>query len=263
MKCEALSSNEAHGITYTEIFDLAMLQRAHNAVGSRLAKVSREMKEQVVSRLREAPAGKGHMQVVSYCKNHRMPLLTTNFDLSLEKVFEGAPHTASPGNRRYYPWNTYYAPNEHKRPLSSFGIWHIHGSIEYPDSLRLGLNDYVGAMERIRSEFFPFASWVFNGKKGVAPTAAKRLQGTWVEIFLTRSPIIVGLELAPYDALLRWLLIRRAAAHFKLPVQVPGGIYLSCRKDEPKQGMEDFFRLLNIEVITVDDFPLCYDLFEG
>lgn len=261
MKCEALSSNEAHGITYTEIFDLAVLHSGRNAFGSRLDKVARELKERVVTRLRKARVGKGHEQVVAYCKNNRLPLLTTNFDLTFEQLVGGAPHTTSRMNRRYYPWNTYYAEQEHKRPLSSFGIWHVHGSIEYPDSLRLGLNDYTGAMQRIRSEFLPFASWVFNKKRGETPDAAKRLEGTWIEIFLTRSPIIVGLELAPYDTLLRWLLLRRAAAHFKLPVQAPGGIYLSCKKDKSKQGMEEFFRLLNIQIITVDDYPHCYDLF--
>lgn len=261
MKCEALSSNEAHGITYTEIFDLAVLQSGRNGDDVKLAKIGRQMKERVVKRLSDSRVGTGHKQLVTFCQNHQMPLLTTNFDHTLEKVAGASSFANGRMNRRYYPWDVFHSKQKPVDPLTAFSIWHVHGSTDYPDSLRLGLNDYTGAIQRIRSEFLPFANWVFHGKHGTPPEAAKRLHGTWVEILLTRSPIIVGLELAPYDMLLRWLLLRRAAAHHKLPANTTGGIYLSCKRDKSKQGMEEFFRLLNIRVIFVDEYPHCYDLF--
>ncbi len=201
-------------MTYPEIFDLVVLQTRLSQPSLPLPAppasppITTALKKRIAKRLKDFQPNSAHRDVVKFCADRAMPLLTTNFDHALEKVL-GCTHFAS---RRvttpYYRWETYHAPARLTLPLEEFGIWHLHGSIRVPSSLRLGLNDYAGAIQRVRSDLTPFFSWVANGKHGEPPGYAKNLMNTWVEIFLTRHPIIVSLNLAPHEMLLRWLLIR-------------------------------------------------------
>jgi hypothetical protein len=202
-----------------------------------------------------------HRAVVGFSERNAMPLMTTNFDHALEKVSFCTHFASQKESTPYYRWRTYHAPARLPLPMNAFGIWHVHGSIRVPSSLRLGLNDYAGAIQRVRPHLTPFFNWVSNGKNGTPPDHAKNLLNTWIEIFLTRHPIIVGLNLTPYEMLLRWLLIQRATVHSKAGPNACKGIYIRPKTDKERVGMNEFLKFCGIEIIDVEDYDGCYDLF--
>jgi hypothetical protein len=263
-----LQKKDVHGMTYPEIFDLVVLQTRLSQPALPLPNppapppIITGLKTRIARRLDAFQPNSAHRAVVGFCERNAMPLMTTNFDHALEKVSSCTHFAARRVTTPYYRWETYHAPARLPSPLIAFGIWHVHGSIRVPSSLRLGLNDYAGAIQRVRPDITPFFSWISNGKHGDPPGYAKNLQNTWVEIFLTRHPIIVGLNLTPYEMLLRWLLIQRATVHSKSGQHTCKGIYIRPKADKERVGMNEFLKFCGIEVIDVDDYSDCYDLLQ-
>lgn len=264
-----LKNKDSNGITYPEIFDLAVLQTRISLPSlplpapSKRHPITTDLKNRISRQLEGFNPNAAHEAVVGFCQRHAMPLLTTNFDHALEKAASATHFATRKITTPYYRWETYHSPARLVSPLQAFGIWHVHGSIRVPNSLRLGLNDYAGAIQRVRPDLTPFSDWVFNGKHGTPPACAKNLQDTWIEIFLTRHPIIVGLNLSPYEMLLRWLLIQRATVHSKSGPDSCKGIYIRPKADKGLLGMNEFLKFCGIEVIDVDDYSDCYDLFQA
>lgn len=190
----------------------------------------------------------------SFFKNNDVPILTTNFDtliahsLNLTKRKMGKSFTA------FYPWNVYYSDRELDCPISGFGIWHINGVVEYPQSIKLGLSDYMGNVERVRKmlhshDFNEF----FNGKN------QNNWAGyyTWLHIFFNRDLFIFGLKLDGNEVFLRWLLIQRAkySQMYNKPLK---GWFVDKDIDENKKY---FLKKVGFDVIDISDFNELYDSF--
>ena len=103
--------------------------------------------------------------------------------------------------------DVYYSDTQLEHPNSGFGIWHINGMIDYPRSIKLGISDYMGIVEKARKmlhshDFNEF----FNGKNKSVWAG----YNTWLHIIFERNLFIFGLKLESDEVFLRWLLIQRA-----------------------------------------------------
>lgn len=136
-----------------------------------------------------------------------IPILTTNYDHLMSSTLKLKKYRMTKRFTAFYPWNVYYSDKNLKDPTSGFGIWHINGMVEYPQSIKIGLSDYMGNVEyarkMIQGDYF---SEFFNGKD------QQNWAGyyTWMHILFNRNLFIFGLSLDENEVFLRWLLVQRA-----------------------------------------------------
>ena len=188
------------------------------------------------------------------------PILTTNFDTYISDSVGATPHKLKPIGNQYkftdfYPWNMYYSDREINNPLDGFAVWHINGTQEYSRSLRLGLSDYMGCVERARkmiqgnnlNEYFEskkHESWIgYN---------------TWLHIIFHKSLFIFGLGLEENEVFLRWLLIQRAK-YCRMYNQPLVGWYIN---KEIKSGKRFFLEQLGFNVIEITNYDTLYQALE-
>lgn len=232
------------GLTNTEVYDIVELYSDNG----------HEVKERVINSLKLTSTSNLdiHRRLIEFAKAHNSPVLTTNFDESFEKSVKAQLfHIDSKGFTRFYPWKTYYGHEQHTFPTDGFGIWKIHGDVRYKDSIRLGLTDYMGSVERARKLIHNGEDRLFRGKR------QDFWQGhqTWLHIWFNLPIAIFGFGYGIDEVFLRWLLIerRRYLKHYYDPMEV---YYIS--RDEPAPAIKNLMQNLEVEVILIDDYSEIY-----
>ena len=185
------------GLSYTEVYDLLELTtKDHWAIKPRIVKLLKTITSDDHSL---------HKRLMDFANQTNSPVLTTNFDPAFEESIEAPLRHISPkGFTRFYPWKSYYSPEILNHPTSGFGIWKVHGDLRYKDSIRLGLTDYMGSVERARK-------MIAKGRYRLLKKNLKRWNGsnTWLDIWFKMPIIIVGFGFGAHETFLRWLLIER------------------------------------------------------
>lgn len=186
-----------------------------------------------------------------------VPILTTNFDtymsssLNLKKrIFNSSRFTD------IYPWNAYYCKSDQTltSPTSGFGIWHINGVIDYPRSIKLGLSDYMGCVERARKMIHSKnMNEFFDGKNQESWIGYY----TWLHIVFNKSLFIFGLALNENEVFLRWLLIQRAK-YSKMYNRKLGGWFVDKGISDGKRA---FLQALGFIVIDITNYDNLYNAF--
>ena len=147
-------------------------------------------------------------KLMNYFQSLDVPVLTTNFDTLMSQSLHLFKHKKMGTSfTDFYPWNVYFSDTELENPASGFGIWHINGMVEYPRSIKLGISDYMGNVERARNmllshDFNEF----FNGMNQTNWSGYY----TWLHAFFNKDLFVFGLKLNKDEVFLRWLLIQRA-----------------------------------------------------
>lgn len=221
---------------------------------SKIVVLKNTVKQSVVKMFSKRLYNPQYMLCTSFFKNFDVPVITTNFDTIMAQSLHLSKRKMGKSFTAFYPWNIYYSDKELDCPISGFGIWHINGVIEYPQSIKLGLSDYMGNVERVRKmlhshDFNEF----FNGKN------QNNWAGyfTWLHIFFNRDLFIFGLKLESNEVFLRWLLIQRAkySQMYNKPLK---GWFVDKDIDENKKY---FLKKVGFDVIDISDFNELYDSF--
>ena len=155
----------------------------------------------------------------------------------------------------FYPWNVYYSCKDLENPLKGFSIWHINGMVEYSRSIKLGLSDYMGCVERARK--------MIQGKSAIELYDGKNKKywagyNTWLHIIFNKDLFIFGLALDENEVFLRWLLIQRAK-YAEMYNQSLKGWYVNKNIN---QGKKFFLNQLGFEVIDINDYDILYKAFK-
>ena len=187
------------------------------------------------------------------------PILTTNFDTYISESIEKTELKILKNGQYkftdFYPWNMCYSDKSLENPLDGFAIWHINGIVKYPRSIRLGLSDYMGCVERARKMIQGTnLNEYFSGKNQVGWKG----YNTWLHIIFNKSLFIFGLGLEENEVFLRWLLIQRAK-YFRMYNKTFGGWYVD---KEIKAGKRFFLEQLGFEVINISDYNTLYQVLE-
>lgn len=134
-------------------------------------------------------------------------LLTTNYDLLLEKVFDkNYVYNGSKTNKYLF---------EPTGNVNEKLFYHLHGIVSNPSSLCLGYEHYMGMVQNLRGEL--------NTKKRNISTemAIKRIlcneepsKNIWGELFYTSNIAIIGLGLTDCESDLWWLITHRASLYY-------------------------------------------------
>lgn len=235
---------EIDGLSNTEIYDLVEInsydpKQVKNRVKSKL-----EVKQEYDITI--------HQRIMTYAAENELPVLTTNFDEAFEKSIDANLfHIESKSFTRFYPWKTYYGKEQLELPTDGFGIWKVHGDVRYPDSIRLGLTDYMGSAERARKLIHNGEDRLFGGKRQEFWAGHQ----TWLHIWFNLPIVIFGFTYGIDEVFLRWLLIERK--RYLNIYQRPMNVYY-ISKGSPKPAVGNLMQNLNVDLVNINDYRQIY-----
>ena len=137
--------------------------------------------------------------------------ITTNYDNTLRNTFEkiGCTYERDAGER-VYSLRRCCRIKKNGKPLSA--IWNMHGEIDAPRTVMLGLDHYCGSVGRLDAYIkkpFEFEgktidSLITRLKKGKLPAAV-----SWADLFFTTDVHMLGFGLDYSETDLWWILDKR------------------------------------------------------
>ena len=196
-----------------------------------------------------------HGHVTSWASRWSVPVLTTNFESTLADSCR-ARLTRCGRDKfvAFYPWSSCFALGDVEDPLKSFAIWHVNGQQRYRQSIRLGLGHYMGAVDRARDWMQTSGSRLY----GAGDIGNWRGARSWLQPFLHKPLLFMGLGLEQNEVFLRWLLIERARYFGKYPSRRKPGWYVHAGPAAIDAGKAFFLRGVGIEPYPVKDFAQIY-----
>ena len=231
-------------MSFTEFFDILDLARSD--------KDARKLQRSVCEELRKWVPSDQHGMIVNWAKRHDVPIVTVNFDETLSLSVNASFHRGSgkKGFSHWYPWKSYFSDREIDNPRQNFAIWHAHGIMRYPRSIRLGLTHYMGSVQRARA-------LVYRGPDSLSACAKSgnsswRGQNTWLDILFFCPMMIFGFACKRDENLLRWLFLERARLHKLRPDLKAEAWFLDTSSD---RGLDSkpFFEGVDIKYVCVPD----------
>lgn len=245
--CGKALSSVPSGISNTEFIDALQIELIRNGIDFN------NIKKDIASIVGGWKPISGISTMVQRIESKQTPLLTTNFDQLFEFAFGMSERKLPLKGKRstdFYPWNYYYGKKGMKllkSPNDGFGIWHIHGMASHPRSIRIGLNDYMGLVERSRG----IIQKNYMGNDFI-PT------NTWLDIVFSKSLFIFGLGLETDEVFLRWLLLQRAKYNETYKVGLKGW-YVTCAQfGLISAGKRMFLESIGFEIIEVATADIVY-----
>jgi hypothetical protein len=147
-------------------------------------------------------------------------------------------------------------------------IWHIHGEIDVPPSIMLGLDQYCGSIGKIDDYVKGKYDFQKAGQFIKANSIISKLNGensfdsiSWIELFFNSTVHIIGFGLDFSEIDVWWILNKRA--RFKLDSNLRKAIknkiyyyttFKDSDKDEEKElikSQNEMLRTLDVEVVPI------------
>jgi len=264
---------EDNSVSYPEFFDLIQLSRKNKFIPIDYKSIKKSISDGFKIWMPQPT----HTIWTEKMIELNRPVLTTNFDFLLElstlqikdfilkkqsdnKRFTPLSIKNKGGKREFndfYPWRSYYSNKEIANSNNEFAIWHIHGFCDYSRSIRLGLSDYMGVVEKARKLLFKSDGNPFNKRENLNNWVG---HNTWLDIFLNNNLIIIGIGLDVQETSLRWLLLEKEKLFCKYPsIRKKTWFILNKQYDRMEHGKQLFFEKLNIEIIHAEDSKQVYE----
>jgi hypothetical protein len=162
------------------------------------------LKKEIAEWARKIEPNGIHRKIMSMDVDH---VITTNYDYTLEKAAESEDGT---GKKSAEFRETRYSLFR-RRSAGGNSVWHVHGEIDFPNSINLGYEQYSGYLQHMRD-------YVVSGKirPEIGGSLLSRLRKSdfqvrsWVDLLLQREVFILGFRLEQVEMHLWWLLAFRA-----------------------------------------------------
>lgn len=174
--------------------------------------------------------------------------LTTNYDYAFEKTLGVPPDKLSTED-------IYSLRRKRKYSLSSGEkfLWNLHGEIDHPKSIMLGLDHYCGSVSKIDSYVKGTYKYTIEGEVfNVKPMIDKLNESyfcytSWIDLFFSTNIHIIGFSLDYSEIDIWWLLNKRA--RFSVEGLVNNRIYFYT--DQITQEKTDLLRSFNVVVVNL------------
>ncbi len=173
--------------------------------------------------------------------------LTTNYDYAFEKAIGLDSKKMSTEAIYSLRRKRSYGTGTIKKKL-----WNIHGEIDHPKSIMLGLDHYVGSVSKIDSYIKGKYRYTNRGKsRTVLPMLDKIKRNkycytSWVDFFFSSNIHIIGFSLDYSETDIWWLLNKRA--RFSLDGVVKNKVYFYTNNIDKEK--EDLLKSFNVEVVN-------------
>jgi len=240
------------GISFTEFYDAIEIQNYNEKQFS--SKLQKEVKEKMSSWLPDLHQNKIIDKIIEF----DAPILTTNFEDLIPKSRELKLYRLGDKFTHHYPWGCYYGNRELENPTDGFGVWFPNGMIKYHTSIKLGLSQYMGNVERARKMIHAgYENNSFVGKNQNEWIG----YDTWLHIIFNKSLFILGLGLEENEVFMRWLLIERAKYYRKYPERKKEGWYVTKKETSSKNhsGKKFFLESVGIKMLEVEDYDVQFE----
>ena len=197
-----------------EVFDI--IEATGNIKPGETTKTANELNLQlsIAQMLKGMKPGAPHKAVAGWAAQFQVPILTTNYD----HCFQDALNRNTCKKQRFgkgkaltdfYPWDRYYGPIKLDDPAIAFAVWHIHGDRDLKRSIRAGLDQYMGMVERIRKLKRSVAKEILRGSDEEHRQDPAFHAAPWLRIFMGKKLWIQGLGVRAAEVSIRWLLVQR------------------------------------------------------
>ena len=237
-------------MTYTEFFDILDLARPRGDRDS--------LQQHVCDLMEDWKPSDHHRTIVCWAKRHGVPIITTNFDENLSRSIDARFHSGNGGKgfTHLYPWNSHFSDREIDAPRRSFAIWHAHGMMQYPKSIRLGLTHYVGSARKARALVYDGGDSLRARAKG--GESRWRGQNTWLDALFFCPLMIFGFACERNENLLRWLFLERARLYNLQPKFAAKAWFLDT-SSRGGPNSKHFFERLGVDYVSVADCGHIYE----
>jgi hypothetical protein len=220
-----------------------------------------DLQSRIAQTLQGMKPGDAHNAVTRWAAQSQVPILTTNYD----HCFQDALDSVKCKRRRFgigkplsdfYPWDRYYALKKIADPAKAFAVWHIHGDQDLKRSIRAGLDQYMGMVERLRKLKRPVAREIFLGPDENQPRSPAFYAAPWLRIFMGNKLWIQSLGLRAAEVSIRWLLVQRFRywRSFRPSLHGENGWYVHGPTDHIgrlDEGRRNFFETVGLKVIEI------------
>ena len=242
------------GISFTEFFDALEIQNTQTKNLSTL------LQKEVQAKMKDWQPDQRQNLILNKIRDLNAPVLTTNFDDLIPKSM-GLEFRKMQGTKftDFYPWSCYYGDRELANPADGFGVWYPNGMMKYHRSIKLGLSQYMGNVDRARKFISLDPKNIYaSSHEGTAWVGAL----SWLHIVFSKSLCIFGLGLDQTEVFFRWLLIERAKYFQNFPEHKQNGWHITRRNqnDSTLTGKKFFLKSVGFEVIELDSYE---DVYEG
>jgi hypothetical protein len=217
-----------------------------------LITLSKEKDEELAIKEQIAELMKGQRGNIYYSKIIDLGFknyLTTNYDNAFCETYGGEQSNKS--TEDIYSLRRYFALKS--KAHSDTKLWHIHGEVEHPKSIMLGLDHYCGSISKIDSYVKGNYEFSIKSTKKKVKSMAEKLvdsdfdQVSWVDLFFNSNVHILGLSLDYSETDLWWILNKRARLMLTDNVNNKIYYYDSNIKDSKKSLLES----MGVKVINV------------
>lgn len=241
------------GISFTEFYDALEIQNASTK------NFSSVLQKEVQNKMVAWKPDNSQNLIFDRIKSINAPVLTTNFDELIPKSMGlGFRKIKNTRFTDYYPWSCYYSDRNLSDPTQGFGVWYPNGMLKYHRSIKLGLSQYMGNVERARKLIHKQPENIrFEGKN------QQYWEGynTWLHILFNKSIFIFGLGLDQTEVFMRWLLIERAKYFRNFPNRKQKGWYVLKKGESSKtvEGQKFFLKSVGFEIIELNEYQDIYE----
>lgn len=178
--------------------------------------------------------------------------LTTNYDLAFELAVQSPPVLENNSEELY----SIRRKKEYSIGDCTASIWHIHGDINNPKSIMLGLDHYCGSIGKIDAYIKGTYTYSIAGEGKRVNGISKKIESdsfdgvSWVELFFKEDIHVVGLSLDYSETDLWWILARRARMQ-KNGISIQNNIFFHCSSSDCPQKIGTL-KSLNVVVIQYE-----------
>jgi hypothetical protein len=123
--------------------------------------------------------------------------------------------------------------------------------VRYKDSIRLGLTDYMGSVERARGLIHKGKPRLFRSKSNVSWSG----EDSWLHIWFNLPVVVFGLGFGVDEVFLRWLLIerRRYLNYHNQPMHV-----YFVAKTNIAPSTENLMENLGVTMVSIQEYSELY-----
>ena len=166
-----------------------------------------------------------HRNIVTWAAVHQRPILTTNYDYTLEIACGNKHRDNSPFQERRY---SVFRRRLCEGNQGSVEIWHLHGEVSHPRTLMLGHEHYAGYIQKLRNYLTVGVEHKHREERqkklylsplkenpGVPPGEQKQGKQrqdpiySWVDLFLFHEVHMMGFSLDFSEIHLWWLIVNK------------------------------------------------------
>ena len=218
--------------------------------------IENKLKKDIAKRVSSFDGNNVYNMVAKLPVSHFM---TTNYDNTLLKAFEGNVNLQKFRQERTYSIRRHYAWEGENRKQA---YWPIHGNIDTPASIMLGFDHYCGALSRIES--YVKGNYDLPSKGRIPSMMSKLRDGkieyclSWIDLFFMSDVHIIGLELAYEEMDLWWILNKRRRMKMKDEVNIKNHIryYPVAELSRDKRQLMNGF---DVEICDLKDYKMPFE----